>query len=206
MCPSTTNNQMSAMFSRLPGSMGHTRWSCLPRSLWGQRRAEDSSLSFWWSRTRLKWLSSSSSSNLFFLANLVLMSSQDVRYRKGSGQNSCSLDIFFNLFSAAGWEVYKAPLKLVRRVLSCPLPVPLAGHFLYPFYFNKFYTKLWVTETVFGPRVKSSHLETVNSVTLFTISYHELLSTRSHMQLVSLLLVSLSLKLIYFCLPGQFSE
>ena len=25
MCPSTTNNQMSAMFSRLPGSMGHTR-------------------------------------------------------------------------------------------------------------------------------------------------------------------------------------
>ena len=168
----------------------------------------------WWaavygvaqSRTRLKWLSSSSSSNLFFLANLVLMSSQDVRYKKGSGQNSRRLDIFLNLFSAAGWEVYKAPLKLVRQVLSCPFPVPLAGHFLYPFYFNKFYTKLWVTETVFGPRVKSSHLETMNPVTLFIISYHEQLSTRSHMQLVSLLLVSLSLKLIYLCLPGQFSE
>ena len=24
MCPSTTDNQMSVMFSRLPGSMGHT--------------------------------------------------------------------------------------------------------------------------------------------------------------------------------------
>ena len=131
----------------------------------------------WWaavygvaqSWTRLKWLSSSSSSssNLFFLANLVLMSSQDVCYREGSGRNSHSLEVICYLFSAAGWEVYKAPLKLVRRVLSCPLPVPLAGHFLYPFYFNKFCTKLWVTETVFGPGVKCSPLETTNPAAPF---------------------------------------
>ena len=39
--------------------------------------------------------------NLFLLANLVLMSSQDVCYGTGSGQNSHSLEVFFNLFSAA---------------------------------------------------------------------------------------------------------
>ena len=39
--------------------------------------------------------------NLFSLANLVLMSSQDVCYGKGSGQNSHSLEVFLYLFSAA---------------------------------------------------------------------------------------------------------
>ena len=33
--------------------------------------------------------------NLFLLANLTLMSSQDVCYGKGSGQNSHSLEVFF---------------------------------------------------------------------------------------------------------------
>ena len=39
--------------------------------------------------------------NLFSLANLVLMASQDVCYGKGSGQNSHSLEVFLYLFSAA---------------------------------------------------------------------------------------------------------
>ena len=77
---------------------------------------------------------------LFLLTNLMLMSSQDICYGKGSGQSSHSLEVLFNLFSVASWEVYKVPLKPVRRVLSCPLPVPLAGHFLCPFYFNKIST------------------------------------------------------------------
>ena len=38
--------------------------------------------------------------NLFSLANLVLMASQDVCYGKGSGQNFYSLQVFF-LFSTA---------------------------------------------------------------------------------------------------------
>ena len=54
--------------------------------------------------------------------------------------------------------------------LSCPLLVPLAGGFLY-LCFNKIYTKLWVTETVLGPRVKSSS-EAMNPAALFTVSYH----------------------------------
>ena len=39
--------------------------------------------------------------NLFSLANLVLMSSQDVCYGKRSEQNSQSLEVFLYLFSAA---------------------------------------------------------------------------------------------------------
>ena len=77
----------------------------------------------------------------------------------------------FYLFLAASWEVCKASLKSVRQVLSCPLPVPLVGSFLYPRYFNKIYTKLWITEIIFGPRVKSSPLETTNSAPN-TVSYH----------------------------------
>ena len=105
------------------------------------------------------------------LANLVPTLSQDVCLVKGSGGTLTTLSYSFYLFSAAGWEVYKSLLKLVRRVLSWPLPVPLAGSFLYPCYFNKIYTKLWVTETVFGPRVKSSS-ETMNLATPFTVSCH----------------------------------
>ena len=108
----------------------------------------------------------------FSLANLVPKLSQDVCLGKGSGGTLTTLRYSFYWFSAASWEVYKTLLQLVRRVLSYPLPVPLAASFLYPHYFNKIYTKLWVTETAFGPRLKSSPSETMNLATLFTVSYH----------------------------------
>ena len=49
---------------------------------------------------------------------------------------------FFNVFSAASWEVYKALLKLVRQVLSCPLLMSMSEAFLVTFTLNKIYTKL----------------------------------------------------------------
>ena len=63
--------------------------------------------------------------------------------------------------------MYKAPLKLVRRVLSCPLLMFLSEAFSVTFNLNKIYTKLPVTETVFGPGVKSP-LEMTNLAVLFT--------------------------------------
>ena len=88
--------------------------------------------------------------NLFLLTNLVLMSSQDVCYRKGSAKFSQPWGIFC-LFS----DVYKALLKLMRWVLFCPLLISMSEAFSVTFTLNKIYTKLWVTETVFGPQVKS---------------------------------------------------
>ena len=108
----------------------------------------------------------------FSLANLVPKLSQDVCLEKGSGGTLTTLRYSFYLFSAASWEVYRTLLKLVRQVLSYSLPMPLAGSFLYPHYLNKIYTKLWVTETVFGPRLKSSPSETMNLATPFAVSYH----------------------------------
>ena len=104
--------------------------------------------------------------NLFLLTN-VLISSQDVRYRKGSAKFSQPWGIFY-LFSAASWDVYKALLKLVRWVLFCPLLISMSEAFSVTFTLNKIYTKLWVTETVFGPGVKSPS-ETTNPAALFTI-------------------------------------
>ena len=49
---------------------------------------------------------------------------------------------FFNVFSAASCEVYKALLKLVRQVLSCPLLMSMSEAFLVTFTLNKIYTKL----------------------------------------------------------------
>ena len=46
--------------------------------------------------------------NLFLLANLTLMSSQDVCYGKGSGQNSHSLEVFF-IYSQQLVEKYIRP-------------------------------------------------------------------------------------------------
>ena len=46
--------------------------------------------------------------NLFLLANLALMSSQDVCYGKGSGQNSHSLEVFF-IYSQQLVEKYIRP-------------------------------------------------------------------------------------------------
>ena len=52
-------------------------------------------------------------------------------------------------------EVSKTPFKLVRWVLSCSLLMSVSEAFSVTFTLNKIYTKLWVTETVFGPQVKS---------------------------------------------------
>ena len=67
-------------------------------------------------------------------------------------------------------KYYKAPLNLVRWVLSCLLLMSMSEVFSVTFTLNKINTKLWVT--VFGPGVKSSPLETTNPVALFTVSYH----------------------------------
>ena len=48
-----------------------------------------------WEKVWLKTSTALNSGNLFLLANLVLMSSQGVRYGKESGQNSHSLGVFF---------------------------------------------------------------------------------------------------------------
>ena len=118
------------------------------------------------------WLHSNSLSrperdawNPFSLANLVLKLSQQVCLGKGSGGTLTTLRHSFDLPSAASWGARKAPLKLARRILSRPL----LKLFLSLSLFNKINTKLWVTETVFGPGVKSSPSETVNPVPLFIV-------------------------------------
>ena len=68
----------------------------------------------------------------------------------------------FHLFSAASWGVHKTLLKPVRPVLASPLLMSTSEDFSVTFTLNKIYTKLWVTETVFGPWVKSSPSETTN--------------------------------------------
>ena len=81
----------------------------------------------------------------------------------GLGKISTALGYIF-LFSAASRKVYNALLKLARRVIFLlPSDVYVRSFFFfYHYHFNKISTKLWVTETVFGPRVKSSPLETTN--------------------------------------------
>ena len=57
-------------------------------------------------------------------------------------------DILFFLFSAASWEVYKVPFKLVRQVLFLPPSDVYVRSFLCSVTLNKIlHTKLWVTET-----------------------------------------------------------
>ena len=67
--------------------------------------------------------------NPFSLANLVLKLFQDVCLGKGSDRTLTTLRYSFYLFSAASWKVYNAPLKLVRRVLSCPLLMSMSEAF-----------------------------------------------------------------------------
>ena len=58
--------------------------------------------------------------NQFLLTNLMLMSSQDVCYRKGSGRNFHSLEVFFS-YSQQLEEKYITPcLKLARRAIFLP--------------------------------------------------------------------------------------
>ena len=90
-------------------------------------------------------------------------------YVTGKGQQSShSLEVFFYLFS----DVYKALLKLVRWVLFCPLLISMSEAFAVTFTLNKIYTMLWVTEAVFGPRVKSPSETTSGSVHCLPLSYH----------------------------------
>ena len=102
------------------------------------------------------------------MANLVLMSSLDVCYRKGSGRNSHSLEVFF-IYSQQLVKKY-IRLNLVRWILSFLLLMSMPGAFSVTFTLNKIYTKHRVTETVLGPGVKSSS-ETMNTAAPFTISY-----------------------------------
>ena len=61
-------------------------------------------------------------------------------------------------------KYYKAPLEVGTLLL-----MSMSEVFSATFTLNKIYTKLWVTETVFGPGVKSSSLETTNLVAQFAI-------------------------------------
>ena len=79
---------------------------------------------------------------LFSLANLVPKLSQDVCLGKGSCGTLRTLRYYFYLFSADSLKVYKALLKLVRWVCSCPLLIPLSEAFPVIFTLNKIYTKL----------------------------------------------------------------
>ena len=106
--------------------------------------------------------------NLFFLANFMLMYPRMYIMWKGLKKILQPWGIFY-LFSAASWEVYKAPFKLVKQVLSCLLLMSVSEAFSVTFTLNKIYTKLWVTETVFGPRVISSSSDTMNPVASVTV-------------------------------------
>ena len=104
----------------------------------------------------------------------MLMSSQDVCYWERVWAKFSQPWGIFYLFSAASWEVYKALLQLMRRVLSCTLLMSMSEAFSVTFTLNKVDTKFWVTETVVGPSVKSP-LETMNLGAPFTI-HHKLSS------------------------------
>ena len=122
------------------------------------------------------WLHSNSISrperdawNPFSLANLVLKLSQEVCLGKGSGGTLTTLRHSFYLPSAASWGARKALLKLARRVLSCPLLMSMSEALSVTCTLSNIYTKLWVIETVFCPRVNSSPSETTDLVTSFNI-------------------------------------
>ena len=64
-----------------------------------------------------------------YLWLILCQLSQDVCLGKGSGGTLTMLRYSFYLFSAASWEVYKAQLKLVRWVFSCPLLLSMSEAF-----------------------------------------------------------------------------
>ena len=85
--------------------------------------------------------------NLFSLANLVPKLSQDVCLGKGSNGTLTTLRYSFYLFSAASWEIYKVPHKLVRWILFLPTSDVYFRRFLCSVTLNKIlHTKLWMTE------------------------------------------------------------
>ena len=94
--------------------------------------------------------------------------SQDVCLGKGSSVTLTTLIYSFYLFSAASRRVYTALPKLAMWILSCSLLMSISEAFSVTFTLNKNLHKS-LTETVFGSGVKSSHSETTNLATLFTI-------------------------------------
>ena len=58
--------------------------------------------------------------NLFSLANLVPKLSQDICLGKGPNRTLTMLRYSFHLFSAASWEIYKVPLKLMMQIPFLP--------------------------------------------------------------------------------------
>ena len=110
----------------------------------------------------------------FSLANLVPKLSQDICLGKGSGGILTILRYSFYLFSAASWKVYKALLKLVRQVLSCPLLMSVSEAFSVLSLQIKFCTQSsqWL-RPVFGLGViSSSEITNVVALSQFTVSYH----------------------------------
>ena len=88
-----------------------------------------------------------------YLWLILCQLSQDVCLGKGSGGTLTMLRYSFYLFSAASWEVYKVPLKLVRWVLFLPTSDVYVRSFLCSVTLNKIlHTKLWVTETCLWSR------------------------------------------------------
>ena len=85
--------------------------------------------------------------NLFSLANLVPKLSQDICLGKGPSGTLTTLRYSFYLFSAASWEIYKVPHKLVRWILFLPTSDVYFRRFLCSVTLNKIlHTKLWMTE------------------------------------------------------------
>ena len=68
------------------------------------------------------------------------MSSSDICYGKGSGQNFHSLESSFYLFSVSSRKVYNALLKLANVVLLLPHSDIYVRSFSYHFHFNKIST------------------------------------------------------------------
>ena len=58
--------------------------------------------------------------NLFSLVNLVPKLSQEVCIRNEPNRTLTRLRYSFHLCSAASWEIYKVPLKLMRQILFLP--------------------------------------------------------------------------------------
>ena len=86
--------------------------------------------------------------NLFSLANLVPKLSQDECLGKGPNGTLTTLRYSFYLCSAASWEIYKVPLKLVSKILFLPTSDVYVRSFLCSVTLHKiFHTKLWMTET-----------------------------------------------------------
>ena len=101
---------------------------------------------------------------------------------KGLGKTFTALSIFFHSQQIA--EKYIMPyLKLARWVIILSLSDVYVRSFFCHYHFNKISTtQNWVTETIFGPGLKSSPLETTNLV-----EHHKFSSINPQMAFVFIL-------------------